>query len=106
MYRIDSQSNNIVQLEEKRFGELGFTERGHLQGRIDSESSPFPSSIQANHPPALRRKRTNFLAQSEPYGSFGPNTRAVPLVRKEDAHQGRVSFCPDAKALLRGDAIE
>lgn len=23
------------------------------------------------------------------------NTRAVPLVRKEDAHKGRVSFCPD-----------
>ena len=23
------------------------------------------------------------------------NTRAVPLVRKEDAHKGRVSFCLD-----------
>ncbi|MDQ8179652.1 DUF4268 domain-containing protein [Pelagicoccus sp. SDUM812005] len=41
MYRIDSHSNNIVQLEEKRFGELGFTERGHLQEWI----SKCPSSL-------------------------------------------------------------
>ena len=32
------------------------------------------------------------------------NTRAVPLVRKEDAHKGRVSFLPYFRAAWRGGA--
>lgn len=31
-----------------------------------------------------------------------PNTRAVPLVRKDDAHQGRVSFLPKFEASREG----
>jgi hypothetical protein len=31
------------------------------------------------------------------------NTRAVPLVRKNDAHQGRVSFLPKFEASQRGE---
>ena|GEM_PF-5197473 len=30
------------------------------------------------------------------------NTRAVPLVRKDDAHQGRVSFLPKFEASREG----
>ena len=32
------------------------------------------------------------------------NTRAVPLVRQEDAHKGRVSFLPYFHATWRGGA--
>jgi len=32
------------------------------------------------------------------------NTRAVPLVRKDDAHQGRVSFLPKCEGSLGGAA--
>ncbi|HAV12866.1 MAG TPA: hypothetical protein DCX06_05140 [Opitutae bacterium] len=31
MFQINSTSNEIVQLVPKRFSDLGFTERGHLQ---------------------------------------------------------------------------
>lgn len=31
MYQIDQQTNNLVKLEKKQFGELGFREREHLQ---------------------------------------------------------------------------
>jgi hypothetical protein len=31
------------------------------------------------------------------------NTRAVPLVRKDDAHQGRVSFLPKFEGSAGGD---
>lgn len=41
MHHIDSQTNNIVQLKEERFGELGFTEQGHLQEWI----AKCPSSL-------------------------------------------------------------
>lgn len=37
------------------------------------------------------------LAQFTLLDIFKGNTRAVPLVRKEDAHQGRVFFCPITK---------
>ena len=31
MYQVNQNENNITQLSRKRFRELGFTERGHLQ---------------------------------------------------------------------------
>lgn len=33
------------------------------------------------------------------------NTRAVPLVRKDDAHQGRVSFLPTFEGPARGGVV-
>lgn len=46
---------------------------------------------------------TILLAQLMHHCFRSGNTRAVPLVRKEDAHQGRVSFCPDTELTLQGD---
>jgi hypothetical protein len=41
-------------------------------------------------------------------GTFFPiflvNTRAVPLVRKENAHKGRVFFCPSFEGIEKGAA--
>jgi len=34
------------------------------------------------------------LAPLALFNQFENNTRAVPLVRKENAHKGRVFFCP------------
>ncbi len=39
-------------------------------------------------------KHKNDLASSTGATQVPLNTRAVPLVRKNDAHQGRVSFLP------------
>ncbi|NIB39088.1 DUF4268 domain-containing protein [Pseudomaricurvus alkylphenolicus] len=36
MFKIDSQQNRIAPLEAKRFGELGFTERKHLQEWLEN----------------------------------------------------------------------
>ena len=37
MYKIDKRSNRISRLEVKRFTELGFTERNHLQEWLANE---------------------------------------------------------------------
>ncbi len=39
MYKIDAQSNKILKLKQKSFGELGFKEREHLQEWIAKEPS-------------------------------------------------------------------
>jgi len=44
----------------------------------------------------------NLLAHIQPVEHRLPNTRAVPLVRKEDAHKGRVSFLPKFEASREG----
>lgn len=36
MYKIDPAQNRIAPLEAKRFGELGFTERKHLQEWLEN----------------------------------------------------------------------
>jgi hypothetical protein len=36
------------------------------------------------------------------FALFRDNTRAVPLVRKENAHKGRVFFCPDLRCPKEG----
>lgn len=36
MFKIDPQANRIKPLESKRFGELGFTERKHLQEWLEN----------------------------------------------------------------------
>lgn len=36
MYKIDPARNRIAPLETKRFGELGFTERTHLQEWLEN----------------------------------------------------------------------
>ena len=41
-----------------------------------------------------RAKSAIFLAPLALFISILDNTRAVPLVRKENAHKGRVFFCP------------
>jgi hypothetical protein len=42
------------------------------------------------------------LAEHAPALQVPLNTRAVPLVRKDDAHQGRVSFLPKFEGLAGG----
>jgi len=42
------------------------------------------------------------LADIQKAGHGLDNTRAVPLVRKEDAHKGRVSFLPKFEASREG----
>jgi len=37
MYKIDKKNNRISQLEVKRFADLGFTERNHLQEWLANE---------------------------------------------------------------------
>ena len=45
-----------------------------------------------------------FLAVMALFRTFMDNTRAVPLVRKENAHKGRVFFCPNFKGHWKGTA--
>lgn len=54
--------------------------------------------------PAQREARLfkNPLAQARSSKQVPSNTRAVPLVRKNDAHQGRVSFLPKFEATRMG----
>lgn len=47
------------------------------------------------HP--LNSKSAIFLAPLPLFSTFTNNTRAVPLVHKENAHKGRVFFCPDSR---------
>lgn len=47
----------------------------------------------------------NILAHWEFLSTFMDNTRAVPLVRKENAHKGRVFFCPNSKHQWKGAAL-
>lgn len=51
-------------------------------------------------------ERSIFLVQRVFLVVLQANTRAVPLVRKEDAHQGRVSFLPSRKGLGQGGGLQ
>jgi hypothetical protein len=43
------------------------------------------------------------LAHAQAVAQGPSNTRAVPLVRKDDAHQGRVSFLPRSMGEFGGN---
>ena len=58
-----------------------------------SHDSP-DSNPMRQHPPNSDEKQ---LAETKLLSTLLDNTRAVPLVCKEDAHQGRVFFCQNTK---------
>ncbi len=51
---------------------------------------------------SLMTQRAKILAHFDPIGMFESNTRAVPLVLRENAHKGRVFFCPSFWNRMKG----